>query len=568
MADDSQVTLRDINWREAFPFTHLFRGFRIAIHPSKLVLGLLLLLSLYVGGRILDGIWPSASKANYSEVLSYEQFRYRHNPSDSFSAVREQERLSHVNEYADRLQAAGIVSDRQQAVEAARHGEYFRDLEKHEIAARNERIKHEQDERDAGLKEADAITDTARRERHNADINSAFKQEAIAEDLAAQKNLRELRALAPRGIYDEFFTYETAQANLTMYSVLGSRWMGDVELDSGPAPTVFRSVTNFLVIGPAWLVSAHPIFFIFFAIWFLIVWAIFGGAISRIAAVHVARDEKISVRQALTFSFSKLLSFVFAPVIPMMIILVAGLAVAIGGLVYYVPILGPIAAALLFPIALIAGFVMTLVALGTLGGFDLMYPTIAVEGSDSFDAISRSFSYVFARPWRMIFYTIVALAYGALCYLFVRYFIYVLLSLTHFFISWFLRGQPGRYFPDIWPVPDVTSLIYTPNLIGLKWSECIASIIMSFWIYLVISMLGAFAISFYFSSNTIIYYLMRREVDATELDDVYVEESDDEFADLPPAATTPAASAGASAAVVIVETPTPASPPPGPSPAV
>ena len=64
-----------------------------------------------------------------------------------------------------------------------------------------------------------------------------------------------------------------------------------------------------------------------FFIWFLIVWAIFGGAIARIAAVHVARDEKISVRQAITFSFSKLLSFVFAPVIPMMIILVAGLAV-------------------------------------------------------------------------------------------------------------------------------------------------------------------------------------------------------------------------------------------------
>ncbi len=561
MADDSQVILRDINWREAFPFTHLFRGFRIAIHPSKLILGLLLLMSLYLGGRILDGLWPAASKANYTEVLSYEQFRYRHNPSDSFSAVRQQERLSHVSEYADRLQAAGIVSDREQAIDAARHGEYLHNLEALEISARNDRVLSERNQRDAGLRAADAISDAAVRERHKAEIESAFRHEAIAEDLAAQKNVRALRSLAPRGIYDEFFTYETAQANATMYSVLGSRWVGDVDLEAGPAPTVFRSVTNFLVIGPAWMISTHPVFFIFFAIWFLIVWAIFGGAIARIAAVHVARDEKISLRQAISFSFSKLLSFVFAPVIPMMIIIVAGLAVAIGGLVYYIPWLGPIVAALLFPLALIAGFVMTLVALGTLGGFDLMYATIAVEGSDSFDAISRSFSYVFARPWRMIFYTIVSLAYGAICYLFVRYFIYVLLSLTHFFVSWFLAGQPGRYFPDIWPVPDVTSLIYTPNFIGLKWSEFAAAIIMSFWIYLVISMLGAFAISFYFSSNTIIYYLMRREVDATELDDVYVEESDEEFADLPPA--TPAASVASQPSVIVVETPTP----PGPSPA-
>mgnify|MGYP006158310279 CR=1 FL=1 len=49
--------------------------------------------------------------------------------------------------------------------------------------------------------------------------------------------------------------------------------------------------------------------------------AVFGGAISRIAAVQVARDEKISVRQALRFSLNKLLSFVFAPVIPLIILL-------------------------------------------------------------------------------------------------------------------------------------------------------------------------------------------------------------------------------------------------------
>ena len=42
-------------------------------------------------------------------------------------------------------------------------------------------------------------------------------------------------------------------------------------------------------------------------------------------------------------------------------------------------------------------------------------------------------------------------------------------------------------------------------------------------------MLGAFAISFYFTANTIIYYLMRHEVDATELDDVYLEQSEEDF---------------------------------------
>jgi hypothetical protein len=42
----------------------------------------------------------------------------------------------------------------------------------------------------------------------------------------------------------------------------------------------------------------------------------------------VARDEKISVRQALRFSTGKVLSFVFAPLIPIIIVLV--LAVILG----------------------------------------------------------------------------------------------------------------------------------------------------------------------------------------------------------------------------------------------
>ena len=58
MADEA-VTVRDINWREAFPFTHLFRAFRIAVHPSKLVIALVALGCLWCGGLILDVLWPS-----------------------------------------------------------------------------------------------------------------------------------------------------------------------------------------------------------------------------------------------------------------------------------------------------------------------------------------------------------------------------------------------------------------------------------------------------------------------------------------------------------------------------
>src|SRR4029078_11123152 len=63
MADAPQQTthdgtiIRGIDWRSTFPITLIFRSFRVAIHPSKLVLALVALLLIYTGGRLLDQIW-------------------------------------------------------------------------------------------------------------------------------------------------------------------------------------------------------------------------------------------------------------------------------------------------------------------------------------------------------------------------------------------------------------------------------------------------------------------------------------------------------------------------------
>jgi len=154
-------------------------------------------------------------------------------------------------------------------------------------------------------------------------------------------------------------------------------------------------------------------------------------------------------------------------------------------------------------------------------------------------AISRSFSYVYARPWRMLFYTLVSVVYGAICYLFVRFFVWMMLAVTWFFMTWFLGKHhlipddksPADVFPRIWQMPadPLATLPHSPDYEHLKGSEAAAAGLIVWWVYLVIGLIGAFAISFYFSANSIIYYLMRREVDATDLDDVYVEETDDDL---------------------------------------
>jgi len=115
-----------------------------------------------------------------------------------------------------------------------------------------------------------------------------------------------------------------------------------------------------------------------------------------------------------------------------------------------------------------------------------------------------------------------------------------MLALTQFFVGWFLRGQPGRYWPEIWPPVTDDDLSYHIVFPALAFSEKIAAVLIALWVYLVLGLLGGYVLSFYFSANTIIYYLMRREVDATELDDVYSEESEDEFGETAAPTSRPA----------------------------
>src|SRR5687768_13482630 len=122
MADEPQ-TLRGINWRDTFPFTNLFRAFRVAVHPSKLVLGLILLLGLYAGGRLLDGLWPARYLAVPGEVDRYEQLRSTGGTTAQFLEERRTARSELEAGYVNRLLTEQPDMKREDAVEAARDGD-------------------------------------------------------------------------------------------------------------------------------------------------------------------------------------------------------------------------------------------------------------------------------------------------------------------------------------------------------------------------------------------------------------------------------------------------------------
>src|SRR3954467_8357104 len=103
----------------------------------------------------------------------------------------------------------------------------------------------------------------------------------------------------------------------------------------------------------------------------------------------------------------------------------------------------------------------------------------------------------------------------------------------------------------MWPSPSaVGRLAYPVETFSLNNGEAFGAHLIAIWVYLVVFMLGAYVISFYFSAYTVIYYLMRNEVDATELDDVYLEQSPEDLVEggvMP--APPPASTAGATTVV-------------------
>lgn len=508
MAEESTV-IRDIDWKSTFPWTNIFRSFRIAIHPSKIILALLALLAVYLGGMLLDAIWPNGYNAVPGEIWMYEDSRTNLQPTANFHEAR-------ANAWKD------VRSSYDQA-KAGNPNATLRDVDAQIDKDRDSEIDAAKTTFNASQK-----TDADARERDRR-VSDAYEK--------ARSRHVQAHFINGVGLFESFYYYEVAQVNLIARAIRYSNWIG--------GGSVTQGLFNFLVNGPSWAISQHCVFFTIYFLFFLTIWSIFGGAIARIAAVHVARDEKISIRQALRFSTSKFLSFLSAPVIPLLIVVIVGLVVAIGGFLTNIPFIGPIIVGALFFLALAAGFVMTLVILGLVGGFNLMYPTIAVEGSDSFDAISRSFSYLYARPWRLGFYTMVAVIYGGLTYAFVRFFIYLILIVTHLAAGLFVFTQSDSHawlWNAMWPGPLINGrLAYAVDFGALGPGQKVGAFFILVWVYLVIALLGAFVISFYFSANTVIYYLMRREVDATELDDVYLEQVDEDFAETAPVLTTPAA---------------------------
>lgn len=269
----------------------------------------------------------------------------------------------------------------------------------------------------------------------------------------------------------------------------------------------------------AWAFRFHLFYSVVYSLVGLAIISVAGGAICRLAALELSRGEKPGPMQALRYSAGRFPAFFSAPLLPLALGFVPGMFVLIVGLLGNIPGIGPLMLGILMLPAFFLSFATALVVIAILGGSAMILPVVSYEGTGPFDVMSRVFSYTFSRPWHLGFYYIVTAVYGAICYFFVRFFAFIVLAATYVFmrIAVFTGPEPGSdRLAELWPMPEFLELTGRGWPVGLTGMEAVSVWLIRAAVAVVIGLIAAFLISFTFSSSTIIYALMRKEVDDIE----------------------------------------------------
>jgi hypothetical protein len=279
---------------------------------------------------------------------------------------------------------------------------------------------------------------------------------------------------------------------------------------SNPIVTIpYRLVTPLLRLFDRKLSWGQYGFYLFGGFWTLFVWSLLGTAIARIAVVQLGREDRADLSDAIDFARGRLPSVMAAALLPIFGVVILAAPIGVLGLMMKSGV-GAVLAGLLWPFVIVANGIMAMILLGLVFGWPLINTAVAAEGSDAFDAISRSYAYTFQRPLRYLFYVLVASGVGLLSWLLVWGFSEAVIALGYWSASWGLgQSQTAAIIG-----PGETTLALT----GM--SKFGASLI-CLWVGVVRAIASGFGYSYFWVAYSGIYLLLRQDVDSTEWDEIY-----------------------------------------------
>jgi hypothetical protein len=546
---NERVDLRRIDWTQTFPFVRIFRTFSYAMRLERMTLAFVLIFLLYVIGGVLDRVWVAAGGgvpvlpiSKRTAVEAYTQL-----PDAQFEQALQRaagvyQRLSdELNNNADQHDPRSLF-DRVREIYNTQLAELKAvdadgvDETRHQLAVAHDYLMFSL----AGKKLMGEVAELKAPRAFETLGVSAEDQQALLKAISLARMQSSFEEAAPMGPYAALQRFVLQCASGAVRGTLSFRFGMEGGAFS-PKPSLAACVIQGGQ-GLMYYFLYRPWFSLVFGLLAVIVAAYFGGALLRHAAIQMTRDELVGLGDAFMFARQKLPQMLLGPLGVVGGVLVITLVLIVGGLLGAIPVIGPVLSGALFGLALLGGLVITLVLIALVFSVHLMWPQIAVEGSDAYDAISRGASYAGQRLWNLVFYSLTLLAYGSFALLLVRIIAMFVLKTTHATVgigmSFFGAATSARTetldrLSALWQMPSWSELSLLPTLDTPFWgdffhaplsgSETLAAILIAIWVFTVVGLVGAFAASFYFCGWTQIYLLIRHDHDAIGFEDVYYE---------------------------------------------
>ena len=258
----------------------------------------------------------------------------------------------------------------------------------------------------------------------------------------------------------------------------------------------------------------------------MIIWSVFAGAITRLTALELGRGEKTGLKDSISFVMRKFWSYFWSPLTPILGVLFFIACNVAGGLLGKIEFAGEIAVAVGFPLAILSGFLIVFLGIVGVIGFILMFPAISSEGSDAFDAISRAYSYVLSRPLHFLSLFITLIVCGVILTFVAGYGACLVMKTSYFTVGLGMGGKLNEIRVFIAGLSGGSDTITSLNPMSMR----IAALFFMLYIVLIKIIVGSIIIAFTGSASTIAYLIMRKDVDGTEMDDIYVEVNEEDVA--------------------------------------
>jgi hypothetical protein len=288
-----------------------------------------------------------------------------------------------------------------------------------------------------------------------------------------------------------------------------------------PVRRLFDSRTSF----------RHVVYYFVGSLIAIVIWSFVGGVISRQTLVELGAEQTYDWFDGIGFVIRRYPQYLMAPLAPLIALVVMGLLLVPLGWLMRLDF-GLFVAGLLWIFVIVFGLVAAWLMIGVLFGWPLMFGVIGSKrDSDSLQAFSDSFSYVYGKPLHYLFYALVALFLGGLA----LYLIDLIATAATEFGFWATSWGAGETrMEQIRAQLAILASGREIRMLNAEGQEVEVPMMQRGGVWLISLALTlvevvkvAAAYSYFFASSTVIFLLMRLAVDEKEMDEIHMEDEEE-----------------------------------------